>query len=143
MTYCSLEAVGITAVKWKLDFLNEVKLCDIWSNPLPGIYHLLVLFNILFQKLKTNGKRKICKYWICDRRKPCTHQRGPFGLKASTGCDGQSLYFHLSLSEFTMILLPLGFKTNLIFILTIFHYQVIKSPLKIKSLEEAAFCALL
>lgn len=46
--------------------------------------------------------------------------------KASTRCDGQSLYFHFSRSVFTMILMPLGFKKIFILTLTIFHYQVIK-----------------
>ena len=37
--------------------------CDIWLNPLPDIYHLLVLIylqsmsNILFQKLKANMEK--------------------------------------------------------------------------------------
>ena len=36
--------------------------CDIWLNPLPDIYHLLVLTckvmsNILFQKLKANMEK--------------------------------------------------------------------------------------
>ena len=26
----------ITAIQWKLHFLNKVKLCDMCSNPLPG-----------------------------------------------------------------------------------------------------------
>ena len=38
-TSWSLKAMAITAVKWKPNFLNEVKLCEMWSNPLPGIYH--------------------------------------------------------------------------------------------------------
>ena len=42
------------------------------STPWHIQYHLQVwiyfkvLFTNLFQKLKTNGKWKICKYWICD-----------------------------------------------------------------------------
>ena len=35
--------MGILVVKWKLNFLSKEKLCDMWSNPLPGIYHLQVL----------------------------------------------------------------------------------------------------
>ena len=47
--------------------------CDIWLNPLPDIYHLLVLIYLqsnvqhFISKIKSKyGKRKICKYWICD-----------------------------------------------------------------------------
>ena len=45
------------------------------STPWHIQYHLQVwiyfkvLFTNLFQKLKTNGKGKICKYWICDHEK--------------------------------------------------------------------------
>ena len=34
--------MGITAVKWKLNFLIEVKLCDMWSNLFLVLYHLQV-----------------------------------------------------------------------------------------------------
>lgn len=47
--------MGITAVKLKPNFLNEVKLCDMSSNPFLVISHLQVLIylqNIVYQMEK-------------------------------------------------------------------------------------------
>ena len=127
----------ITAVKWKPNFLNEV-FSFVTSDQIHSLLYIIykvwyvykVLFNFLFQKLKTNRERKICKYWICNCGKPCAHQREPKGLESIVKQDivvekclllsanPRSKMSHalsivlqgLTLSVFTMILLALGFK---------------------------------
>ena len=99
-TYWSSIALGITAVKWKPNFLNEVKLWDIWSNPLPGIYRLQLLIYLqsivyhFISKLKTNGKRKIYKSITFVIMESYVHIK--VNSKASTRCDGQSLCTFIS-----------------------------------------------
>ena len=74
-----------------------------------------VLFTILFQKLKTNGKRKICKSITFVIIESYVHIK--VNPKASTRCDGQSVHRDP---------IAIRLQKNFIFILTIFHYQVIK-----------------
>ena len=78
----SLKALGITALKWKPNFLNEVKLLDIWSNLLPSIYHFQVLIylqSIVYHFISTTEnkwkKENLQIDWICDHGNPCAHQR--------------------------------------------------------------------
>ena len=69
--------MGISAVKWKPYFPSKEKLCNVVNSTPWHISFASVdisaknCFNVLFQKLKTNGETKICKYWICIGGKPC------------------------------------------------------------------------
>ena len=58
--------------------------------------------------------------YICDHGKLCAHQSESKGLYKMWWAV--SLYFHLLLSD----PIAIGLQKNFIFILTIFHYQVIK-----------------
>ena len=67
-------------------FPSKEKLCNVVSSTPWHISFASVdisaknCFNVLFQKLKTNGETKICKYWICIGGKPCANQRAPKSL---------------------------------------------------------------
>ena len=78
----SLKALGITALKWKPNFLNEVKLLDIWSNLLPSIYNFQVLIylqSIVYHFISTTEnkwkKENLQIDLICNHGNPCAHQR--------------------------------------------------------------------
>ena len=72
--------MGISAVKWKPYFPSKEKLCNVVNSTPWHISFASVdisaknCFNVLFQKLKTNGETKICKYWICIGGKPCAQK---------------------------------------------------------------------
>ena len=74
--------MGITAVKWKPNFLNEVKLCGICSNPLHGINHLQVLIYLqsivqcFVSKIKNKWKKENLKILDLQSWKAmCTSKR--------------------------------------------------------------------
>ena len=62
-----------------------------------------------FKKIENKWKKENLQIdYICDHGKLCAHQSESKGLYKMWWAV--SLYFHLSLSVFTVILLPLGFK---------------------------------
>lgn len=94
-----LKAMEILVVKWKLNFLSKEKLCDMWSNPLPGIYHLQVLMYLqrivlmsYFKKWKQMGKGKFTNIGFAMVESHVQIRENP---KASRRCNVQSLSFHL------------------------------------------------
>ena len=71
----------VKSTPWHISF------CKYW-------YICKVLFTILFQKLKTNGKRKICKSITFVIMESYVHIK--VNRKASKRCDGQSLCTFIS-----------------------------------------------
>ena len=79
-------------MKWNFGTSGQIHslayiICKYW-------YICKVLFTILFQKLKTNGKRKICKSITFVIMESYVHIK--VNPKASTRCDGQSLCTFIS-----------------------------------------------
>lgn len=82
--------MGITVVKLKPNFQNEVKLCDMSSNPFFVIHHLQVLIyylqSIVYQMEK--GKFANIGFAIVE-----SHVHIRENLKASREYDGQFFLF--------------------------------------------------